>query len=98
MPRTIIDRPFPWHWIGWGTIVFALAILGSYATTQRISRPLRQVINGAEQIRNGRTIKPLPLDSVSEFREVSQAFNEMSANLSKTVSYTHLTLPTILRV
>ena len=83
VPRTIIDRPFPWHWIGWGTIVFALAILGSYATTQRISRPLRQVINGAEQIRNGRTIKPLPLDSVSEFREVSQAFNEMSANLSK---------------
>ena len=83
VPRTIIDRPFPWHWIGWGTIVFALAILGSYATTQRISRPLRQVINGAEQIRNGHTIKPLPLDSVSEFREVSQAFNEMSANLSK---------------
>ena len=31
----------------------------------------------------GHTIKPLPLDSVTEFREVSQAFNEMSANLSK---------------
>ena len=83
IPRTIIDRPFPWHWIGWGAIVFALAILSSYATTQRISRPLSQVINGAEQIRMGRSIKPLPLDNVTEFREVSQAFNEMSANLSK---------------
>ena len=83
VPRTIIDRPFPWHWIGWGAIVFALAILGSYATTQRISRPLRQVINGAKQIRNGHTMQPLPLDSVTEFREVSEAFNEMSANLSK---------------
>lgn len=83
VPRTIIDRPFPWHWIGWGTIVFILAILGSYATTQRISRPLRQVINGAEKIRQGQVVEPLPLDNVTEFREVSQAFNEMSANLSK---------------
>ena len=83
VPRTIIDRPFPWHWIGWGTIVFILAILGSYATTQRISRPLRQVINGAEKIRQGYFIEPLPLDNVTEFREVSQAFNEMAANLSK---------------
>src|SRR6056300_1635407 len=22
IPRNVIDRPFPWHWIGWGIVVF----------------------------------------------------------------------------
>ena len=45
VPRTIIDRPFPWHWIGWGTIVFALAILGSYATVSYTHLTLPTIVD-----------------------------------------------------
>ena len=83
VPRLISDRPFPWHWIGWGIVIAILAILGAYITTKRISRPINNLIDAADKIRNGHNVKKLPLDSVTEFRELSEAFNEMTENLSK---------------
>jgi two-component system osmolarity sensor histidine kinase EnvZ len=83
VPRLISDRPFPWHWIGWGIVIAILAILGAYVTTKRISRPINNLIDAADKIRNGHNVKKLPLDSVTEFRALSEAFNEMTENLSK---------------
>jgi len=83
VPRLISDRPFPWHWIGWGIVIAILAILGAYITTKRISRPINNLIDAEDKIRNGHNVKKLPLDSVTEFRELSEAFNEMTENLSK---------------
>ena len=83
MPRTLIDRPFPWHWIGWGVVIFSLAVVGAYIATKRISMPLSRLSRAAEQIKRGGKVHPLPLDNVVEFSEVSEAFNEMSDNLSK---------------
>jgi len=83
IPRNIIDRPFPLHWIGWGLIILGLAIAAAYLVTQRISRPLNRLIIGVDKIRFGQAIKPLPSDSVTEFNAVSEAFNEMSDNLEK---------------
>jgi len=83
VPRLITDRPFPWHWIGWGMVIAILAISGAYITTKRISRPINNLIDAADKIRNGHNVKKLPLDSVTEFRELSEAFNEMAEVLSK---------------
>src|SRR6056300_160026 len=83
MPRILIDRPFPWHWIGWGVVIFSLAVVGAYIATKRISMPLSRLSRAAEQIKRGGKVHPLPLDNVVEFSEVSEAFNEMSDNLSK---------------
>ena len=83
VPRLIIDRPFPWHWIGWGIVIAILAIFGSYISTKRISRPINNLIDAAEKIRNGHKVDKLPLDSVTEFKELSEAFNEMAEVLSK---------------
>ena len=83
VPRLISDRPFPWHWIGWGIVIAILAILGAYVTTKRISRPINNLIDAADKIRNGHNVNKLPLDSVTEFRKLSEAFNEMTENLSK---------------
>ncbi len=83
MPRTLIDRPFPWHWIGWGVVIFSLAVVGAYIATKKISMPLSRLSRAAEQIKRGGKVHPLPLDNVVEFSEVSEAFNEMSDNLSK---------------
>jgi two-component system osmolarity sensor histidine kinase EnvZ len=83
VPRLITDRPFPWHWIGWGIVIAILAISGAYITTKRISRPINNLIDAADKIRNGHNVSRLPLDSVTEFRELSEAFNEMAEVLSK---------------
>ena len=83
VPRLITDRPFPWHWIGWGIVIAILAISGAYITTKRISRPINNLIDAADKIRNGHNVSKLPLDSVTEFRELSEAFNEMAEVLSK---------------
>ena len=83
VPRLITDRPFPWHWIGWGILIAILAIFGAYITTKRISRPINNLIDAADKIRNGHNVSRLPLDSVTEFRELSEAFNEMAEVLSK---------------
>ncbi|MBM3360567.1 MAG: ATP-binding protein [Candidatus Methylopumilus sp.] len=77
------DRPFPWHWIGWGIIVAGLSIIGAYATATRINRPLNLLIQATKQLKKGEFPKKLPLDSVTEFRTMSQTFNEMSQSLSK---------------
>jgi two-component system osmolarity sensor histidine kinase EnvZ len=77
------DRPFPWHWIGWGIIVAGLSIIGAYATATRINRPLNLLIQATKQLKKGEFPKKLPLDNVTEFRTMSQTFNEMSESLSK---------------
>ena len=83
VPRLIRDRPFPWHWIGWGIIIAILAIFGAYISTKRISRPINNLIDAADKIRNGHNVEKLPLDTVTEFSDLSEAFNEMTENLSK---------------
>jgi len=83
IPRTIVDRPFPWHWIGWGTIIAILTIITAYATAKRISRPINRLIDAADQVRKGHKVNRLPLDSVDEFAELSVAFNEMTEDLTK---------------
>ena len=83
VPRLIADRPFPWHWIGWGIVIAILTIFGAYITTKRISRPINNLIDATDRIRNGHIVEKLPLDSVKEFRELSEAFNEMAEDLSK---------------
>ena len=77
------DRAFPWHWIGWGIIVAGLSIIGAYATATRINRPLNLLIQATEKLKKGEIPEKLPLDSVTEFRTMSQTFNEMATSLGK---------------
>ncbi|MSQ80624.1 MAG: HAMP domain-containing protein [Candidatus Methylopumilus sp.] len=77
------DRPFPWHWVGWGIIVASLSIIGAYATATRINRPLNLLIQAIERLKKGESPKKLPLDSVSEFQVMSKTFNDMAESLTK---------------
>ena len=83
IPKSIADRPFPWHWVGWGAIIAILTLVAAYSTTKRISRPINRLIEAADQVRKGHAVDKLPLDSVDEFKELSIAFNEMIDNLAK---------------
>ena len=83
IPRTIVDRPFPWHWIGWGTIIALIALVASYMTTERINRRLNRLIEAAESVRKGLSAEKLPHDNLVEFSDLNVAFNEMLDNLKK---------------
>ena len=81
IPKIQVDRPFPWHWLGWGAVVGLLSLLGAYIIASRINRPLNLLVHAADRLRNGEPAPRLPEDSVDELREVSRTFNEMAESL-----------------
>ena len=83
IPRNLIDRPFPWHWIGWGIVVFLVSISGAYFLTNRINKPLNLLISATGALRKGLPFHKIPEDTATEFKEVTKAFNEMATNLAK---------------
>jgi two-component system osmolarity sensor histidine kinase EnvZ len=83
IPRNVFDRPFPWHWIGWGIVVFLVSISGAYFLTTRINKPLNLLINAISKLKKGLPFKKIPEDTATEFKEVTKAFNEMASNLAK---------------
>ena len=83
IPRNVFDRPFPWHWIGWGIVVFLVSISGAYFLTTRINKPLNLLINAISKLKKGLPFKKIPEETATEFKEVTKAFNEMASNLAK---------------
>jgi two-component system, OmpR family, osmolarity sensor histidine kinase EnvZ len=83
IPRNVFDRPFPWHWIGWGIVVFLVSISGAYFLTTRINKPLNLLINATSKLKKGLPFTTIQEDTATEFKEVTKAFNEMASNLAK---------------
>ena len=83
IPRNVFDRPFPWHWIGWGIVVFLVSISGAYFLTTRINKPLNLLFNATSKLKKGLPFTKIPEDTATEFKEVTKAFNEMASNLAK---------------
>lgn len=81
IPKIQVDRPFPWHWLGWGAVVGLLSLLGAYLIAARINRPLNLLVHAAGRLRNGEPAPRLPEDSLDELRDVSRTFNEMADSL-----------------
>jgi two-component system, OmpR family, osmolarity sensor histidine kinase EnvZ len=81
IPKIQVDRPFPWHWLGWGAVVGLLSLLGAYLIAARINRPLNLLVHAADRLRNGEPAPRLPEDSLDELRDVSRTFNEMADSL-----------------
>ena len=81
IPKIQVDRPFPWHWLGWGAVVGLLSLLGAYLITSRINKPLNLLVYAADRLRNGEPAPRLPEDDVNELGEVSRTFNEMADSL-----------------
>ena len=84
IPRArIVERPFPWHWVAWVAIVFALSLLGATLIISRINRPLRTLAEAATQIGRREPVAPLPERGPSEIRALAHAFNDMADDLSR---------------
>ena len=81
IPKIQVDRPFPWHWLGWAAVVGLLSLLGAYVIASRINQPLNLLVYAADRLRKGEPAPRLPEAGVAELREVSRTFNEMAESL-----------------
>ena len=60
-----------------------LALFGGYVVAQALSRRVRRLEQGAEQVAAGNFIEPLPVDSSDELGQLTRAFNEMQHQLRR---------------
>ena len=81
IPKIQVDRPFPWHWLGWAAVVGLLSLFGAYLIASRINQPLNLLVYAADRLRNGEPAPRLPETGVAELREVSRTFNDMAESL-----------------
>lgn len=84
IPRARIrERQFPWHWVAWIGLVFALSLAGAALIISRINAPLRTLAAAAAKVGRREPSPALPERGPLEIRALARAFNEMSADLSR---------------
>ena len=81
LPRERLERRLPLQWLGWGAGVLLLALAGAWLIVFRITRPLKALERAAHKLGAGETPPPLPARGPDEIVAVTQAFNQMNANL-----------------
>ncbi len=81
IPRRQIERTPPWLWIGWMSASALLVLLGAYLLVRRINQPLAQLSAAARALGAGKSPPPVPVTGPTELRDVSQAFNQMAADI-----------------
>lgn len=81
IPRTQIERPFPWWWVGWASVCALLAVAAAFALLHRVVRPLRELAGASKVLAAGGQPARVKVDGPSEIQDVTQAFNGMVADL-----------------
>ncbi len=66
-------------------IVGALGVLMAYIAGNYLTKPIRALVKGAEEIGKGNLGYQIKTDSTDEIRILSRAFNQMSSNLNNSI-------------
>ena len=72
--------------IGVGVGFSLVGLLASYLLSSNVTRPLRILAQAAERIRQGDLKQEVPVETRDEVGQLTQVFNEMSAELAATES------------
>jgi two-component system, OmpR family, osmolarity sensor histidine kinase EnvZ len=83
LPRDRATRSFAGHWLTWGLLALALALIVAWLIASRISRPLRAMAEAADDVGRGQTPAPLPERGAEEMRRLAHAFNAMASSLER---------------
>lgn len=83
LPRERAARSFAGHWLTWGLLALALALIVAWLIASRISRPLRAMAEAADAVGRGQTPTPLPERGAEEMRRLAHAFNAMASSLER---------------
>ncbi len=89
VPLTAVDRSL-WsirvQLVMWGVIMAFLAAGISYWVSKRISAPIRNLRNGAEQFALGNFSTRLPVPESEEIADLTRAMNDMAEHLSRRIT------------
>ena len=77
--RTLAQLHDALLWVGIAT--FAVAIVGMLIFGRRLTRPLRDLADAANELADGNWTKRLPVDGPAEGRVMAEAFNQMTVAL-----------------
>ena len=83
LPGGRAERPFPWHWLGWGGVSLALALLVAWLIVSRVTLPLRTLAAAARELGRGQHPEPVRERGALELRQLAEAFNHMSEDLRR---------------
>ena len=83
LPRDRIERQIALRWLGWGSFVLGLALLGAWFIVVRLRQPLRDLIAAAGDLGRGHVPAPLDETGPEEIQTVSRAFNQMTRDLAR---------------
>jgi two-component system osmolarity sensor histidine kinase EnvZ len=83
LPRERAVRSFAGHWLTWGLLALALALIVAWLIASRISRPLKAMAQSAAAVGRGQMPAPLPESGADELRRLAGAFNTMASNLDR---------------
>jgi len=78
----LLDKINRYLWVA-GLIAFFAAILLGLIITRQITRPLKSLTRGAEQIARGNLNYRVDINTRDEVGELGRSFNQMAANLEK---------------
>lgn len=83
LPSERAARNFAGHWLSWGLLALALALIVAWLIASRISRPLQAMAEAAAAVGRGLTPAPLPESGAEEMRRLAGAFNAMASSLDR---------------
>ncbi|PKO35018.1 MAG: two-component sensor histidine kinase [Betaproteobacteria bacterium HGW-Betaproteobacteria-7] len=83
LPRERAARNFAGHWLTWGLLALALALIVAWLIASRISRPLQAMAEAAAAVGRGLRPEPLPENGAEEMRRLAGAFNAMASSLDR---------------
>ena len=74
------------QWLGWGSVVGVMSILGAALISSLVNRPLERLTVAARAIAQGKRPDPLPETGPREIREANRSFNQMVEDLQQVES------------
>ncbi|KAB2925710.1 MAG: HAMP domain-containing protein [Dechloromonas sp.] len=83
LPSERATRSVAGHWLTWGLLALALALVVAWLIASRISKPLRAMAEAADTVGHGRTPAPLAESGAEELRRLAGAFNAMASSLER---------------
>ena len=72
-----------WLWIGMALSLALLALGATIYFARALRRPLDELVQGAQMLRQGQLQHRVPLDDQDEFSDVARSMNAMAAELQK---------------
>jgi two-component system, OmpR family, osmolarity sensor histidine kinase EnvZ len=95
VPKSHIEPPLPWSWLGWTALGIILSLLGALLILWRVNQPLRALSEATRLVGQGMTPPLIQEQGPMEIRRLSHAFNQMLLDLQRLTADRELLLASV---